>query len=166
MTGEAVNDLGRSVIICQMVEYALGALVVIERQQRKFKRADVYSFLESFSKTRTQPLEAIRNQFADLKLPYVQDLRIGEFIDRRNRLVHRLVHNPRFLRVLNEFPEPFLREEYCYFMQYYGTLESFIRNRSHQIGLSLSEYPVSTFDEILSFNATLATRADRSKEKR
>jgi len=163
MSSEAINDLGRSVIICQMVEYALGALVVMERQQRKFKKADIYSFLESFSKARTQPLESIKQQFFDLKLTYLDDLKIGEFIERRNRLVHRLVHNPRFLRVLDDFRESFLREEYCYFMQYYGTLESFIRRRPHEIGIPLSEYPVSTFDEILSFNSGVAARADRSQ---
>jgi hypothetical protein len=159
-------NIGRCILLCQSIEYGLGLLLVLERQRRISGPKDIYTFLDTFSKTRVQVLESIRNELKNESASYLETFQLDQIIERRNRLVHRLVHDPDFLEGIGKEPKMTMDEEVDFFLTAHDRILAAIHNRARQLGIVISTENTSSPETICQFAGELKQRTDAIRGSR
>jgi hypothetical protein len=154
------DTIGRCTLLCQSTEYLLGSLLILERKKHVGGVRDIVDFLDSFSKTRVQVLESLKNELKQEGVPYLDELQLDQLIERRNILVHRLPHEPWFIAGMQQ--DNFtMANEFKFFLEALTKIEEIFFRRAKELEIVISREPVSSPDQLIAFASEVKTRADK-----
>ena len=156
------TNIGLSVIVCQQIEALLGTILLIERRDR-FHTDNV--FINASAQVRTQVLESLKKELADLKVAYIQFAKLDEVIARRNWMVHRLVFDERFNAACEEdSPDDFL-EDLVLFRTFYLMTHDAYQRRLAEVGGG-GEWDPANNALLASFGDAIRKKADELRASR
>jgi len=152
-------NLGRYVVIAQMVECWLCLLLLMERKKHLPQEEDIRAFIASLADFRaSEMLGSLKQKLEAESTADIRPSQLSEISKRRNHLVHRLIHDSRFLEELRSPSDFDLEADVTSITSYIEHLELVVRKRAEELKITLSQSPLTPFKDMAHFADELRTR--------
>jgi hypothetical protein len=130
-----LTNIGRSIIIAQQIEVTLGMMLMMERKERF---STINAFMDGMAKTRLQVLESLKNELLQQGVTYVDYAKLGQIIEQRNWVAHRLIFDKRFVMIGANLSDDDFIDVVCEFYQFQKELLSAFITRASELGLKVA----------------------------
>jgi hypothetical protein len=152
MSQKLFYNLGRYIVIAQTVECWLCLLLLMEREKHAPKEEDIRTFIASLADVRAdEMLGSLKKKLGAESPADIRPSQLTEISRRRNHLVHRLIHDSRFLEELRSLSGFDLEVDVTSVASYSEYLESVVRKRAEELKIVISQSPLSSFKDMARF---------------